>query len=77
MDNFDAPKGLTVKELKEIIKDWPEEDGEGSPTEVWIATGEMLSSPCLGITMLNFRGNREKEWADILFEPSESIWEEK
>ena len=32
--NFD--NGMTLKELKEIIKDLPEEDENGEPYEVWI-----------------------------------------
>lgn len=28
--------GLTVKQLKELIKDWPEEDEYGELTEVWL-----------------------------------------
>ena len=30
------PYGLTVKALKEILAEWPEEDGQGEPTTVWI-----------------------------------------
>jgi len=35
---------MTVKGLKEILKDWPEEDSHGDPTEVWMETGFELSS---------------------------------
>ncbi len=35
---------MTVKELKDIIKDWPEITDRGELAEVWIETGLMLSS---------------------------------
>ena len=35
---------MTVKELKGIIKDWPETIDGSEPAEVWIETGLMLSS---------------------------------
>ena len=62
--------GMTVKDLKVFIKDWPEEDWHGDPTEVWIETGKNLSSPIIFATKLNSRTDKEtgKEWADILFE---------
>ena len=30
------PQGITVKELKDILAGWPEQDGHGNPTQVWI-----------------------------------------
>ena len=36
--------GLTVRELKEFIKDWPEIDSNGNPTEVWVEIGEGVSA---------------------------------
>jgi 6-phosphogluconate dehydrogenase len=30
------PSGMTVKDLKELLKDWPENDSSGKPCEVWI-----------------------------------------
>jgi len=69
----DYPKGMTVKELKQIIQDWPEEDIEGEPTKVWIGTGAMLSSVVTEVSPLNHRiendiGNHALEWADIILE---------
>lgn len=29
------PNGLTVTELKELLKDFPETNTQGEPTEVW------------------------------------------
>jgi hypothetical protein len=48
------PNGLTVKELKEAIKDWPETDEDGDPTEVWVMTEYCLSSIVISITPLNY-----------------------
>jgi hypothetical protein len=52
--------GLTVKELKQIIKDWPEIHENGEPTEVWISTNKFyvpskVSSPVYYITPLTVR----------------------
>ena len=58
-------QGMTVKELKELIKDWPEEDPYGESNEVWIETGKMLSSPVIEAAPLNYRRNITKEWADL------------
>ena len=55
ISNF--PNGLTVKEFKEIVKDWVESDEDGEPTEVWIETGLGLSSVVIEISPLNKRGD--------------------
>lgn len=62
--------GMTVKELKELIRDWPEEDWQGDPTGVWIETGRNLSSPVTCAGMLNHRIDDEtgKEWSDFILE---------
>ncbi len=52
--------GLTVKELKELIKCWPDLDEDGEDTEVWISNGCGESNICYGICPLNDN--------DILFE---------
>ena len=46
---------MTVKELKKILENWPETDDEGNPTEVWIETGEMLSSPVVNHCLLTWQ----------------------
>lgn len=51
---------LTVSELKEILKDWPEKDQNGEDSEVWIMTGDMSSSGVFNVYRLNS--------TDILFE---------
>jgi len=44
---------VTVKEFKEIVKDWPEVDYMGEPSEVWLSTVPGLSSECHRIATLN------------------------
>jgi len=69
--------GLTVRELKELIKDWPEEDVYGNPCEVWMATGKGLSCMVVEVTPLNYRKIDGFVWSDILFCVDDSIWESK
>lgn len=38
------PNGLTVRELKELLKDWPETNSFGDPTEVWFETDLDISN---------------------------------
>lgn len=60
---------MTVKKLKEIIKDWPEERGDGEDTEVWIETGLMLSSQVVNWSKLNVRVDENgKDSYDLLLE---------
>lgn len=49
------PNGLTVKELKELLTDWPETNEDGEPTEVWIETERGLSSIVTKVWPLNKR----------------------
>jgi hypothetical protein len=57
MQPTNYPQGLTVKELKEIIKNWPETDKYGEPTTVWVETGWCLSSIVTEISPLHKYGN--------------------
>ena len=50
-------EGLTVKELKEIIKDWPETRDDGSPTEVWLANKAGVSNIAVELSSLNVDEN--------------------
>lgn len=52
---YECENGFTVKQLKAIVKDWPEKDLNGEPTEVWIENGDFRSSPCFSIWPLNKR----------------------
>ena len=64
INNF--PNGLTVKELKAIVKDWAETDENGDPTEVWIETGRCLSSVVTEVGHLNMSENS----ADLILSSS-------
>jgi hypothetical protein len=54
---------LTVKELKDIIKDWPEKNEEGDDFLVWIGH-DCISNICTEVWPLNVKDNK----ADIIFE---------
>jgi hypothetical protein len=71
--------GITIKQLKEFIKDWPEEDQYGNPTEVWISSGKNLSSIAVAVCALNKRSGSDYDgmevsrkvpewWADLIIE---------
>jgi DNA polymerase sigma len=64
------PHGLTVKQLKDLIKDWPEVDEMGDPCEVWLGTLNGYSNICTEVSSLNLcsftDGTVAKESADLL-----------
>lgn len=45
--------GITIKELKDYVKDLPEKNENGDDFTVWMATGEGLSSQVKEIWQLN------------------------
>lgn len=45
--------GMTVRDLKELIKDWPEENNYGELTEVWLGDGNMHSNQVVRHSPLN------------------------
>ena len=57
---------MTVADLKEMIKDWPELDRDGEPSEVWMETGWCRSSPVTTAGSLNFREDEDGEHADFI-----------
>ncbi len=61
---------MTVKELKSIIRDWPEVNYLGEDTEVWIEVDNCgRSNICSGYLPLNFRTDSDgNESSDILLE---------
>jgi hypothetical protein len=67
----DFNQGLTVKELKSIIKDWPDTNEDtGEPCEVWISTSEGLTNAVKIIYPLNKREDDSGNFsADLCFEP--------
>jgi hypothetical protein len=36
MSPLENKEGITIKELKELVKDLPEKDGNGDDYEVWV-----------------------------------------
>lgn len=51
---FENKSGLTIRQLKELIRDLPEVDPvTGEEYEVWCTTGRMVSSPATGAWRLN------------------------
>jgi hypothetical protein len=52
---FKSPNGLTVKELKEIVNQLPDCNADGESFEVWLESGENLSSPVKSTCALNNR----------------------
>jgi hypothetical protein len=61
------PNGLTVRELKQLIKDWPEVDERtGEARKVWVDIGEEVSSPARSVWELNVREDNGVRSADIL-----------
>lgn len=61
--------GLTVKELKDIIKEWPEKNEyTGEDCEVWIGTNGGLSNIVTEVCPLNMRINNNIVSADLLLE---------
>ena len=55
--------GMTVKGLKELIKDWPDKDDNGEENEVWLSSGKHLSSQCKSATPLNL--SQGCAWVDL------------
>mgnify|MGYP007082280266 CR=1 FL=1 len=62
--------GITIKELKELIKDMSEVDKYGEDYEVWIETGKGLSSPVTYAGKLNSRD----EGSDLILESNAFKW---
>jgi hypothetical protein len=67
---FDFPNGMTVSELKAMVRGWPETDEYGEPSEVWLCDSNGLSNPVIAATPLNMRRSEDgsKLWADFMLE---------
>ena len=68
LQSFDFPNGMTVAELKAMVRDWPETDEHGDPCEVWLCDGQGLSNQARMATPLNMRQSADgtKLWADFM-----------
>jgi hypothetical protein len=64
------PNGMTVRELKEVVKSWPETDEFGDDREVWMEVDDEGSNQVKSIMPLNaqYGDNLTITSADILFE---------
>lgn len=62
MEPFSTTDVLTVRQLKSIIKNWPELNALGEDTEVWLMVADGTSSPVKELWPLN----KYKDSADIL-----------
>lgn len=62
------PDGMTVAQLKAIVRDWPETDEYGDPCEVWVCDGKGLSNQARMATPLNMRRSKDDKtvWADFM-----------
>ena len=68
MKNQLFENGLTVAELKELIKDWPETNEDGDPTEVWVDNLQGFTNQAKSVSPLNKRKHEDQtESADLLF----------
>ena len=69
-------EAVTIRELKEIIADWPEQDGSGEECEVWMTTGNGTSSEVRRAWPLNVRYHDGCKSGDLLLE-SDAFIEKK
>lgn len=44
---------MTIKDLKDLIRNWPETNELGEDNEVWVETGWCCSSPAVSCGRLN------------------------
>lgn len=56
--------GMTVRDLKVVVRDWPEEGPDGEPCEVWILRAPTTSSPVTKVIPLNMGDDAQS--ADLL-----------
>lgn len=50
---FKNKNGITVAELKKFVMSLPDVDDDGEEYEVWLKSGDGVSSPCIAINVLN------------------------
>ena len=68
MQSFEYEEGLTVIELKALIKDWPELGYDGEPCEVWVCDADGISNIVIAAEVLNYRkaDGARRQVADIM-----------
>lgn len=72
-ETLEYENGMSVADLKALIRDWPETDQNGEPCEVWLETSPNLSNMVCQVAPLNYRtsDDGQRVWADILLAPAE------
>ncbi|MDD5370831.1 MAG: hypothetical protein PHQ40_17250 [Anaerolineaceae bacterium] len=63
------PDGMTVAELKALLRDWPETDEHGNPCSVLVCDSDGISHPVSMAKPLTMRKSEDgsKVWADFMF----------
>lgn len=56
--------GLTIMELKDLLRDYPDRDEDGNHNTVWMETGKGLTSPVVVVAALNLNDDGS---SDLLF----------
>jgi len=74
MKRITFPNGMTVKDLKNLLLEYPEfDDVTGEECTVWMSTTNNLSSPVINAIPLNKRTSESVDnSADILFSTYEN-----
>ena len=44
---------MKIKELKELLKEWPDFNEDGEPSEIWIETDNLISNEVESFSLLN------------------------
>lgn len=66
------PNGMKVRELKELIKDWPEKDDFGEDCEVWIGEGHVSNAVKHAYPLNPKQKDDGGVSCDLLLEPANS-----
>jgi len=71
VQSLEFENGMTVADLKALIRGWPETRPDGEPCEVWIETGRNSSRMVCAAMPLNYRISEDGKttWADIILAP--------
>lgn len=56
----------TIRELKDLLADWPETDVDGEPTEVYSENADGNTVPGATLWTLNYREIDGRKQADLL-----------
>lgn len=70
LEAYTFSEGMTVADLKKLVRNWPEIGEDGEPCEVWLCDARGLSNQVKCAGALNKRQNEDgtKFWADLYLE---------